>query len=79
MKHPKTEQQMYYIILRSQNNLTIEDVAKLSGTSTKTVWRFERGKFKRISGEIKKIMNFYYELHKSIIEKSGKTDEKEGN
>lgn len=75
MKHPKTKQQIYYAILRSQANLNIEDVAKHSGVSTKTVWRFERGEYKRMTQEIKKIMNFYYDLHKKILEETGK----EGN
>lgn len=71
MKKPRDEQRMYYTILRAQHNYTIEDVAELSGTSTKSVWRFETGNYKRITKEIKKLMNFYYDMHKKILDNKG--------
>lgn len=70
MKKPKTEQAMYYKILRAQHNLTVEDVAVNCNTSEKSVWRFENGQYKRVSKEIKKLMNYYYDLHKTILERS---------
>ena len=72
MKKPKTEQAMYYKILRAQHNLSIEDVASACETSEKSVWRFENSQYKRVTKEIEKLMDYYYNLHKTIIEREVK-------
>lgn len=70
MKYSKerTKEQIVFIILRTQHNLTIEDVSRKTGVSRKTIYRFERGEFKRDTDKIVKLKKFYLELSKGVGE-----------
>lgn len=67
----KTGEQWYYMLLRTQAHLTASDVAKILGVSRKTIWRFEKGEYKLESKSIKKVRQFYLELHKKQLERKG--------
>ena len=71
-KH-KEDQQWYYVILRAQLHMTIEQVAEATGTSAKTVYRFERGDYKRETKPIRQLRLWYLQQHNRLL--GGNTDE----
>lgn len=57
----------YYTMLRAHANVTVDQVAEICETSAKTVYRFERGQYKRASAPIIRLQEYYDELHENLL------------
>ena len=58
--------------IRSSNRVTVRELAKLTGLSTKTIWRFEKGKSISLRNVFKILRVF--DCYLSIMEKPTELD-----